>query len=72
MMLPNFGGSIMLKLENYTTKFIMDYLTNSIAKEKGITKTLARKLVLNALAYNIVYNAISEQIDFIMEEDEDE
>lgn len=62
----------MLKLENFTTKFIMDYLTNSIAKEKGITKTLARKLVLNSLSYTLVYNAISEQIDFIMEEDEDE
>jgi len=42
--------------------------------EKGLatSKSEAKKLFLNALAYNLVIEAIEDQVTFILEADEEE
>ena len=52
--------------KDFTLKQISDYLINKIAKERNISKSLARKLFINAISYNLVVNAIDEQIDFLL------
>lgn len=54
-------------LEDFTVKQVTDYLIDTIANDRKISKTLAKKLLVNALTYNVVINAIDEQIDFLME-----
>lgn len=56
----------MEELNDFTLKQVTDYLINKMAKEKGISKTLARKLFINAISYNVVVMDIEEQIDFLM------
>lgn len=60
----------MRKLEDFTLKQVADYLINNIAEEKGISKSLAKKLFINAITYNVVVEEIRGQIDFLMEDDE--
>ena len=57
----------MRELENFTLKQVTDYLIDNIAKERNISKVLARKLFINALTYNVVEEEINLQIDFLME-----
>lgn len=59
----------MKELEDFTLKQVTDWLINNIAEEKGISKTLARKLFINAISYNVVVEEIKDQIDFLMEEE---
>ena len=56
-----------MKLENYTTNEVINYLVLRTATKKGISKTQAKELVLNALTYNLVVAAIEEQVDFLLE-----
>lgn len=58
----------MKKLENFTLKQVTDYLIDQIAEEREISKTLARKLFINAISYNVVVEEIKNQIDFLMED----
>lgn len=58
----------MKELENFTLKQITDYLIDQIAEEREISKTLARKLFINAISYNVVVEEIKNQIDFLMED----
>lgn len=44
----------MKELEDFTLKWISDYIINNIAQERNISKALARKLFINALSYNVV------------------
>ena len=55
-----------MKLENYTTNEIINYLTLMIATDKGVSKALAKELVLNALSFNVVVSAIDEQVDYLL------
>lgn len=59
----------MRELEDFTLKQVTDYLIENIAEDKGISKTLARKLFINAITYNVVVEEIRGQIDFLMEVD---
>ena len=59
----------MRELEDFTLKQVTDYLINNIAEEKGISKSLARKLFINAITYNVVVEEIRGQIDFLMEDE---
>ena len=43
-------------------------IIEKIMKRYGISKSLAKKLYINSLIYNVVQNAILEQIDFLIEE----
>lgn len=60
----------MRNLEDFTLKQISDYIIEKQVQERGISKALARKLFINAITYNVVIEAIEEQIDFLMEESE--
>ena len=57
----------MIELENFTMKQVTDYLIDNIAESRGISKSLARKLFINAISYNVVVAEINNQIDFLME-----
>ena len=59
----------MVKLEDFTLKQVADYLVDNIAKERNISKALARKLFINAITYNVVVESINEQIDYLLEEE---
>lgn len=61
----------MKKLELFTTKEIVDYYIGYIMEhELATSKSQARQLLLNALSYNVVREAVIEQIDFLIECDE--
>lgn len=57
-------------LDNFTITEVMNYLIEKQVQEKGISKALAKKLIINALTYNVVVEAIEEQIDFLLGEQE--
>lgn len=59
----------MRDLHDLTLRQVTDYLIDKIAEEKNVTKTMARKLFINAISYNIVIEEIENQIDFLMEEE---
>lgn len=62
----------MKRLETFTLKQITDYLIDEIAGRRHISKALARRLFANAISYNIVVEAINEQIDFLIDYEENE
>lgn len=47
----------------------MEYLINKQVEERGISKATAKKLIINAITYNVVVEAIEEQIDFLLDEE---
>jgi len=59
-------------LDDITLKQVSDYIINKTAKKRNISKSLARKLFVNALRYTLVINTIEEQIDFLMDADNEE
>ena len=59
-------------LENFTTTEVINYLAESEASRLNIPKALAKKLVINALTYNIVTAEISSQVDFLLSYEENE
>jgi hypothetical protein len=56
-----------MKLENYTTNEVINYLVLRIATDKGVSKALAKELVLNALTYNLVVAEIDAMVDYLLE-----
>ena len=60
----------MRQLYDYTMKQVTDYLIEDIANSKGVSKTVARKLFINAISYNVVFDEIINQIDFLLEDDD--
>ncbi len=59
----------MKELEKFTQAQIMGYLTDKIAEDFEVTKTQAKKLLLNALLYNVVIEEIENQINYLLEEE---
>jgi len=60
----------MRNLEQFTTKEVMDYYIGYIMEQElAASKSEARQLLLNALTYNVVREAVIEQIAFLQEED---
>ena len=57
----------MRELHGLTLKEVSDCIVERIAENKNISKTLARKLFINAISYNIVIAEIENQIDFLLE-----
>ena len=57
------------ELEDYKLSDVSAYIINKIATEKRVSKTLARKLFINAISYNVVVAAIMDQVEFLMEEE---
>lgn len=63
--------SRMHELYNLTASEVVGYIADDVVKNKGISKSLARKLVINALIYNCVTEIVYEQVEFLMGEDGD-
>ena len=62
----------MKELEKFTAKEIVDYYIGYIMEhELAATKSEARQLFLNALSYNVVREAVIDQVAFLIEEDDD-
>ena len=60
----------MRNLEQFTTKEVVDYYIGYIMEhDLASTESQARQLLLNALTYNVVREAVIEQIAFLQEED---
>lgn len=61
----------MMELEQYTAKEVIDYYVGYIMEhELASTKSQARQLLLNALTYNVVREAVIDQIAFLTGEDD--
>ena len=58
----------MKALDNITMSQIVEYIAEKQAEERGISKALAKKLVINAMSYNVVVSAIEEQIEYLLED----
>ncbi len=62
----------MKALENYTMKEIVDYYIGYLMEhDLAASKSEARQLFLNSLAYNVVRESVIEQIFFLRECDPD-
>lgn len=57
-----------IELYDPTMKQAIDNLTDDIAKWQNISKKRAKLLVLNSLFYNVVTEAVNEQVAFLIEE----
>lgn len=59
-----------MKLENWTMTEILNYYADYLVNECEIAanKAEAKKLFLNAITYNVVREAIVEQVAFLKEE----
>lgn len=60
--------NIELNLYDPTMKQAIDNLTDDIATSHEISKKRARLLVLNALFYNVVIEAVNDQVAFLIEQ----
>ena len=62
----------MKNLEQFTTKQVVDYYIEYIMEhELAASKSQARQLLLNALTYNVVREAVVDQIAFLTGDDEE-
>lgn len=62
----------MKNLEQFTTKQIVDYYIEYIMEhELTSSKSQALQLLLNALTYNVVREAVVDQIAFLIDADEE-
>ena len=57
-----------IELYDPTAKQAIDSLVNDIAKWQNISKKRAKLLVLNALFYNVVSEAVNDQVAFLIEQ----
>lgn len=53
-------------LEPFTTEDIMTAITEEVVLDFSVTEQQAEKLILNAMSYNTVVNAIKAQISEII------
>lgn len=58
----------MCELYEVTASQVIEILAKEQAEKRNISKALAKKLVVNALLYNVVDAEIDNQIDFILGE----
>ena len=62
----------MKNLEQFTTKEVVDYYIEYIIEhDLAAAKSQARQLLLNALTYNVVREAVVDQIAFLIDADEE-
>ena len=60
----------MRNLYNLTASEVIKDMADDLATQKGISKALAKKLVINALIYNCVTEVVMEQVEWLMEDQE--
>ncbi len=57
-----------MKLEQFTMTEIVDYYTEYLVENEIVaTKAEGKRYFLNALAYNVVRQAVVEQVEFLKE-----
>ena len=62
----------MKNLEQFTTKEVVDYYIGYIMEhDLAASEAQARQLLLNALTYNVVREAVVDQIAFLIDADEE-
>ena len=62
----------MKNLEQFTTKEVVDYYIGYIMEhDPASSKSQTRQLLLNALTYNVVREAVVDQIAFLIDADEE-
>ena len=59
----------MRELYDLTATQAIGYLVDDVVEAKGISRALAKKLVINALIYNTVSEEVFSQVCFLMGED---
>ena len=52
-----------------TTTNVINYLTDNIAEDLGLSKKKAKEMLLQALLYNVVIAEIRDQIEFLLDEE---
>lgn len=62
----------MAKHNEFTLSQIINYLTDEFSDEFEMSKSETKRYIIDALSYNIVVEAIREQIEFLLEENMDE
>ena len=62
----------MRHLEDFTITQVLNYLTDEMSAEFGVSKTMMKKLIINAIAYNVVVEEIRNPLSFLLEDEEDE
>lgn len=61
----------MKQLYDYTASQVIDFMAQDVQERHNVSKTLAKKLVINALIYNCVVEEVLGQVDFLMDRCED-
>ena len=61
----------MKQLYDYTASQVIDFMAQDVQERHNVSKTLAKKLVINALIYNCVTEEVLGQVDFLMDRCED-
>lgn len=56
----------------FTLNQIVNYLTDKFSDEFEMSKAETKRYIIDALSYNIVVEAIREQIEFLLEGNMDE
>ena len=59
----------MIELENLKMSDVLNYLADKVTEDFEVNKSLAKKLVINALLYNVVIEEIENQIRFLIDEE---
>jgi len=57
-------------MDEISLKDATDYLIDELMQEFKISKAKARKLLANALLYNVVINEIKDQADYILHQED--
>lgn len=56
----------------FTLNQIVNYLTDKFSDEFEMSKTETGRYIVDALSYNVVVEAIREQIEFLIEQNAEE
>lgn len=62
----------MEKLYDLTMTQVTDFYVRRISENKNISKSLAKKLFLNALLHDWLINEVEHEVDFLLGIDNDE
>lgn len=53
----------------YTLGQVINYLTDKFAKDFNLSKTETKRYLIDALTYNIVVEALWDQVDYLVAKD---
>lgn len=62
----------MRPLYDFTATQVIDSIAKDVQEIHGVSKAMAKKLVINALIYNCVTDEVLGQVDFLMDRQEEE